>query len=133
MLFVLTIGLIEIPAYCYASWRLHRLGFIRWWREASAAMTIAAGIAIGGVASYVGFLLAPNLYQIRQLHQPISRRRLPKAPGIDELPPAARSAVYSISRLVLVRRCRSRRLSGTSATSDWHSAPDRRHKRQASE
>ncbi len=61
MLFVLTIGLIEIPAYCYAAWRLHRLGFIRWWREASAAMTIAAGIAIGGVASYVGFLLAPNL------------------------------------------------------------------------
>ncbi len=61
IIFVLTIGLIEIPAYGYAVWRMHRLGLIRWARELSIPLTIAAGFGIGGAFSLGGRLFLPNL------------------------------------------------------------------------
>jgi len=61
ILFVLTIGLIEIPAYFVACWRMGRLGFIRWRHELSALLTIVAGFGLGSAANYIGSLLLPNL------------------------------------------------------------------------
>lgn len=59
--FVITIGLVEVPAYGYAAWRLARIGVIRWPRELSLLLTIMAGAAVGGAASYAGRILLPNL------------------------------------------------------------------------
>ena len=61
LLFVLTIGLIEIPAYCFASFRLQRLHLIRWGRELSVFLTMVAGVGLGGFASYAGKIMLPNL------------------------------------------------------------------------
>jgi len=61
MLFVLTIGLMEIPAYIYAATLMQRLHYIRWRRELSAWLTIAAGLGVGVGASILGHLLFPNL------------------------------------------------------------------------
>ena len=61
MLFVLTIGLIEIPAYFFASWRLHRLQLIKWPRELSVLLVMVAGFGLGSAASYLGQVFLPNL------------------------------------------------------------------------
>jgi O-antigen/teichoic acid export membrane protein len=61
MIFVLTIGLIEIPAYVYAASLLQRLHLIRWRRELSAWLAIAGGLGIGATASILGRVLFPNL------------------------------------------------------------------------
>ena len=56
-----TIGLIEIPAYCYAAWKMRQLHFIRWGRELSLAATVLAGLGLGCAATFFGRLLFPNL------------------------------------------------------------------------
>jgi len=61
MLFVLTIGLIQVPAYCFASWRLYRLNLIKWRRELSALLAMVVGFGLGSAASYAGQILLPNL------------------------------------------------------------------------
>jgi hypothetical protein len=61
MLFVLTIGLVEVPTYLFALWRLRPMHVIRWERELSFLLTVAAGFGVGEAASYVGQLLLPNL------------------------------------------------------------------------
>jgi len=61
ILFVLTIGLIEIPAYILAMLLMQRLNLIRWRRELSLALTVTAGLCVGYAASYVGRILFPNL------------------------------------------------------------------------
>ena len=59
--FVLTIGLVELPAYLFGLWRLAGNHIIRWTREFSLFATILAGVAVGGGASYLGRILLPNL------------------------------------------------------------------------
>lgn len=61
MTFVLTIGLIEVPVYIYACSRLHQLHLISWTREASLALTVAGGVAMGCGANWLGQLFLPNL------------------------------------------------------------------------
>jgi len=61
IIFVLTIGLIEIPAYAYGVCRMQRLGFIRWTREVTVPLTIVAGLAVGAGFSFLGRGLFPNL------------------------------------------------------------------------
>lgn len=61
ILFVLTIGLTECPAYVFALWRMQRLHLVRWGREASLGLTIAAGFGLGTAASVLGQVLFPNL------------------------------------------------------------------------
>ena len=61
LIFVLTIGLVELPAYIYAAWRLARIRVIRWTRELSLLLTIVAGAGVGSAASYLARLLLPHL------------------------------------------------------------------------
>lgn len=61
MLFVLTIGLIEIPAYIYAAAQMRRLNFIVWSRELPLVLTVGAGIGIGAAVSFLARLILPNL------------------------------------------------------------------------
>jgi hypothetical protein len=61
MLFVLTIGLIEIPAYLYGAWKMQRLHLIRWVREASVWLTIGFGVAVGAGLSALARLYLPSL------------------------------------------------------------------------
>ena len=61
LIFVLTMGLVEAPAYLFGVWRLAGNHVIRWRRELSLFATILAGVAVGGAASYVGRILFPNL------------------------------------------------------------------------
>jgi len=61
LIFVLTMGLVELPAYLFGVWRLAENHIIRWPRELSLFATILAGVAVGGTASYVGRILFPNL------------------------------------------------------------------------
>jgi hypothetical protein len=61
MVLVLTIGLIEIPAYLYGLWRMGRLHLIRWRREFSLLLTIGLGAAAGGALSYTGRIFLPNV------------------------------------------------------------------------
>lgn len=59
--FVLTLGLVEVPAYVFGVWRLAANRIINWPREVSLMLTILAGAAVGGAGSYVGRVLFPNL------------------------------------------------------------------------
>ena len=61
MLFVLTIGLIEIPAYLYGAWKMQRLHLIRWLREASVWLTIIAGLATGAGINALARSYLPSL------------------------------------------------------------------------
>jgi lipopolysaccharide exporter len=61
MMFVLTIGLIEVPAYLYACWRMKRFHLISWWRETTLWLTVAAGLALGFGVSLLGRAVFPNL------------------------------------------------------------------------
>jgi O-antigen/teichoic acid export membrane protein len=61
MTFVLTIGLIEIPAYGYSAWRMHRLQVIQWRRELSLFLTFAAGFAVGTLVSLLARLIMPSV------------------------------------------------------------------------
>ena len=58
---VLTIGLIEIPAYCYAAAVMQRQHLIRWNRELTLFLTIIAGACVGGAFSYAGRIVLPNI------------------------------------------------------------------------
>jgi uncharacterized membrane protein YccF (DUF307 family) len=61
MILVLTIGLIEIPVYCYAGWRMQQMHLIRWSRELTFFVTVAAGLCVGGAMSIAGRIFLPNL------------------------------------------------------------------------
>lgn len=61
LIFVLTLGLVEVPAYAFGLWRLAGNRIISWPRELSLILTILAGAAVGGAGSYVGRILFPNL------------------------------------------------------------------------
>ena len=61
MILVITIGLIEVPAYLLALWRMHRLGLIRWWREASYWLVFAVGMGVALSVSLAGQQLLPRL------------------------------------------------------------------------
>lgn len=61
LIFVLTIGLVEVPAYIYAAWRLARSGVIRWARDLSLLLPLAAGLAVGQFASFAGRTIFPGL------------------------------------------------------------------------
>lgn len=61
LMFVLTMGLVEVPAYTYAAWRLARIGVIRWAREMSLLLTIGAGVMVGGAASHLAHVFFPTL------------------------------------------------------------------------
>lgn len=60
LVFVLTIGLVEIPAYAYALWRLARLHVIQWRRELSVLLTLVAGVIVGVSSSFAGHMLLAN-------------------------------------------------------------------------
>lgn len=59
--FILTIGLVELPAYGLGLWRLSQNHLIRWPREFSLLLMILAGIGVGAIGSYAGRLLLPRL------------------------------------------------------------------------
>ena len=61
LIFVLTIGFVEVPAYIYGAWRLAKVGVIRWARELSVLLPLAAGLAVGEFASLAGRMLLPHL------------------------------------------------------------------------
>lgn len=61
IIFVLTIGLIEIPAYLFAAWHMRRLRLIRWRREVSVFLVMGVGIVVGALTTSLGRLLFPNL------------------------------------------------------------------------
>lgn len=61
MLFVVTIGLVEVPTYVFALSRLQSMHVIRWARELSFLLTVGVGLGIGEAASFVGQILLPNL------------------------------------------------------------------------
>lgn len=58
---VLTVGLIEVPVYAFSVFRLNSLGQIRWKREASFGLTLAAGFLVGAGASVAGRAFLPNI------------------------------------------------------------------------
>jgi len=59
--FILTIGLVEVPAYLFGVWRLAVSRIIRWPRELSLFATVLSGVAVGGAGSYFGRILFPHL------------------------------------------------------------------------
>lgn len=61
LIFVLAIGLVEVPVYVYVAWRLSKIGVIRWGREFSLLLPLIAGLVLGEVASLVGHIFFPNL------------------------------------------------------------------------
>lgn len=61
MIFVLSIGLVEMPAYAVALWQTARLHTVRWGREMVLPFVILAGFAAGETASQVGLRIFPNL------------------------------------------------------------------------
>ena len=61
MLLVLTIGLIEAPAYLYGAWKMQRLHLIRLAREASVWLTIGAGAAAGAGINGLARSYLPSL------------------------------------------------------------------------
>lgn len=61
MILVLTIGLIEIPVYCFAAWRMQQMHLIRWRRELTFFLTAAAGLCVGGAMSIAGRIFLPNI------------------------------------------------------------------------
>jgi O-antigen/teichoic acid export membrane protein len=61
LIFVLTVGVLEVPAYIYAAWRLTRIGVIRWVRELSLLLALIAGLALGEFASLARRVLFPYL------------------------------------------------------------------------
>ena len=61
MTLVLTIGLMEIPVYGFAAWRMHQLHLIRWGREVTLWLTIVAGIGVGTAFAWLGQALFPRL------------------------------------------------------------------------
>jgi len=61
MILVLTLGLLEVPVYCFGLFKMARLNQIRWGRELSLGLTLIAGVIAGEVASFAGRSLFPNL------------------------------------------------------------------------
>lgn len=61
LLLVITIGLVEVPAYLYGVWRLARTHVIRWTRELALIALIAMGVAVGSLASYLGRAALPHV------------------------------------------------------------------------
>lgn len=61
LLFVLTIGLVEVPIYFVSAWRMKQLHALRVSRELSFTAVLGTGIAAGLTLSYVSRLLLPNL------------------------------------------------------------------------
>jgi O-antigen/teichoic acid export membrane protein len=61
MILVLTIGLIEIPVYCFAAWRMQQMHLIRWRRELTFFLAAGAGLCVGGAMSIAGRIFLPNI------------------------------------------------------------------------
>ena len=60
ILFVLTIGLLEVPAYVQAAWRMWQLGLIDWARELSFFAVLGSGICTGAAVGYIGRSILGN-------------------------------------------------------------------------
>lgn len=61
MILVLTIGLIELPVYGFSLFRMARLHQIRWRREVSFGLTLAAGFVVGMSVTFAGRILLPGV------------------------------------------------------------------------
>ena len=61
IIFVATIGLMDLPAYLYSVIRMNRLHLTRWPRELTLFLMIGLGFALGSLASWLGRALLPNL------------------------------------------------------------------------
>ena len=61
MILILAIGLLEVPVYCFGLFRMAQLHQIRWTRELSLALTLAAGFIAGELATLAGRALFPRL------------------------------------------------------------------------
>ena len=61
MILVLALGLVEASVYCFGLIKMARLHQIRWTREISIWLTLAAGFAAGELASLAGRALFPHL------------------------------------------------------------------------
>jgi hypothetical protein len=51
----------EMPVYAFAAWRMHQLRLIRWGREATLWLTVAAGVGVGTAVALLGHRLFPAL------------------------------------------------------------------------
>jgi lipopolysaccharide exporter len=61
MVLVLTIGLLEVPVYCFGLFKMAQLHQIRWMREISLGLALVAGAIAGELATLAGRSLFPNL------------------------------------------------------------------------
>jgi lipopolysaccharide exporter len=61
MILVLTLGLLELPVYLFGLFKMMQLQQVRWIRELSLWLTIAAGLIAGELTSAAGQILFPNL------------------------------------------------------------------------
>jgi lipopolysaccharide exporter len=61
MILVLTLGLLELPVYLFGLFKMMQLQQVRWIRELSLGLTIAAGLIAGELTSAAGQILFPNL------------------------------------------------------------------------
>jgi lipopolysaccharide exporter len=61
MILVVTIGLLELPVYCFGLFKMAQLHQIRWTRELSFGLTLLAGFIVGEFATIAGRFLFPNL------------------------------------------------------------------------
>jgi len=61
MILILTLGLLEVPVYCYGLLKMTRLQQIRWRREFTFLAAVFAGLVIGWAAKIEAFKLFPHL------------------------------------------------------------------------
>jgi O-antigen/teichoic acid export membrane protein len=61
MILVLTIGLVEVPVYCFGLFRMAQLHQVRWTRELSFGLTVVAGLIGGEFATIAVKFLFPSL------------------------------------------------------------------------
>ena len=61
LVLIVALGLLEPCAYCFGLIRIGRWHQLRWLRELSFLTTVAAGLAVGALGSWLGRLLFPHL------------------------------------------------------------------------
>jgi O-antigen/teichoic acid export membrane protein len=61
IIFVATIGLMDLPAYVYSAAQMKRLGLVHWGREFSVFLAIGLGFVLGTLANALTRALLPNL------------------------------------------------------------------------